>query len=580
MKIRGATKRAARGNNQGGEVISNHFSLTKEVIVEGRGSIKPTTPGITKQGSSMYNRISFPGKCHFSWFFFFFLFSFVSLASGQSVLYVKDGSALDNRQGLSAAGAGDVNGDGRADFIVGAPYADPGGIFAAGLALVYSGATGATLYQINGGVASGFLGLSVAGAGDVNGDGKADFMVGTQSQALVYSGASGALLYQKNGGPAVAGAGDVNADGKSDFIVGASGADPGGIADAGSAYVYSGATGALLYQKNGVAAGDALGNAVAGVGDVDGDGRPDFIVGAQSADGGGIFNVGSAFVYSGASGALLYQKNGANGLDNFGSSVAGAGDLNGDGRADFIVGARFADAGGLVNVGSAFVYSGATGGLLYQKNGSVAGDNFGRSVGGAGDVDGDGRPDFMVGASGASPGGLTNAGSAFLYSGAAGGLLFQKNGLAGEQLGYSVAVAGDVSGDGKADFLIGVPYADPAGNFDAGSALVYSMVATDVPGGSRNRPTEFQLSQNYPNPFNPTTTIRYYLPKAQKVTLEIFNLLGQHLKVLVDGDEAAGEHSLTWDGTDEKGVALPSGIYFYRLRGKELSEMKQMTYLK
>ncbi|MGH8003719.1 MAG: FlgD immunoglobulin-like domain containing protein, partial [Limisphaerales bacterium] len=487
----------------------------------------------------------------------------------------------DSRLGFSVAGAGDVNGDGRADFIVGAPYADPAGVFNAGSASVFSGADGALLYQINGAVASNLLGAGVAGAGDLNGDGRADFLIGSLSQAFAYSGANGTLLYQKGGGPAVAGAGDVNGDGSADFIVGAPYADPGGLVDAGSAYLFSGATGALLYQKNGVAAADNLGNAVAGVGDGDGDGRADFIVGAQGADPGGLFNAGSAFVYSGASGALLYQKNGAAIVDLLGSSVAGAGDVNGDGRADFIVGARLADVGGLVDAGSALVYSGATGALLYQKNGSAVGQGLGRSVSGGGDLDGDGRADFILGASDADPAGLTDAGSAWVYSGATGGLLYQKNGTtAYDNLGSSVALAGDVSGDGKADFLIGVPFADPQNLFDAGSALVYGLAVTDVPGERGNRPVAFELSQNYPNPFNPATTIRYYLFKRGNVTLEIFNLIGQRVRTLIAGEQPAGEHALIWDATDQRGVALASGVYFYRLTGKDFSETKPMIYLK
>ena len=440
------------------------------------------------------------------------------------------------------------------------------------------------LFEKDGAALDHRLGFSVCGVGDVNGDGRSDFIIGTLSQAVVYSGATGGILYQKGAsggslGASVGGVGDVNGDGRADFIVGAPGADPGGITDAGSAFVYSGATGALLYQKNGAAMGDAFGNAVAGVGDVDGDGRPDFIVGSQSADNGGSLNVGGAFVYSGATGALLYSKYGALGLDNFGSSVSGSGDVNGDGRADFIVGARYAD-GGVVNTGSAFVYSGTTGALLYQKSGTFSGDNFGRSVSGAGDVDGDGRADFVVGASGADPGGLLDAGSAFVYSGATGGLLFQKNGLVGEQLGYSVSVTGDISGDGRADFIVGVPFADPQSLFDAGSALVYGFSNTDVPEGKKNRPVEFNLSQNYPNPFNPTTTIRYYLSRSEKITLEIFNIAGQRVRVFENGHTSAGEHFFTWDATDEKGASLPSGVYFYRLRGKETSESKQMVYLK
>jgi hypothetical protein len=154
----------------------------------------------------------------------------------------------------------------------------------------------------------------------------------------------------------VAGAGDVNGDGKADFIVGAAGVDSAGFFDVGSVYVYSGATGTLLFQKNGAAAYDNFGHSVAGAGDVDGNGRSDFIIGAPSNNSAFADEAGSAYVYSGATGALLFQKNGAAG-DLLGNSVAGGGDVNGDGRADFIVGAFFADPGGLVDAGSAFIYS-------------------------------------------------------------------------------------------------------------------------------------------------------------------------------------------------------------------------------
>ncbi|MCI0406143.1 MAG: integrin alpha [candidate division Zixibacteria bacterium] len=108
-----------------------------------------------------------------------------------------------------------------------------------------------------------------------------------------------------------------------------------------------------LYQKDGAAINDVLGISVAVVGDVNGDGKADFIIGAP----GTVGYTGSAYVYSGASGALLYQKNGAAVNDFLGNSVAGAGDVNGDGKADFIIGAHLADPGGLVNAGSAYVIS-------------------------------------------------------------------------------------------------------------------------------------------------------------------------------------------------------------------------------
>ena len=177
-------------------------------------------------------------------------------------------------------------------------------------------------------------------------------------------------------------AGDVNGDGKSDFIVGAPYADPGGRADAGSAYVYSGADGSILYQRDGGAAYDNFGLSVSTAGDVNGDGKDDFIVGAHQADPGGRDRAGSAYVYSGADGSLLYQRNGGAAYDNFGLSVSTAGDANGDGKDDFIVGAILANPGGKGDAGSAYVYSGADGALLDQRDGEAANDQFGYSVGG------------------------------------------------------------------------------------------------------------------------------------------------------------------------------------------------------
>lgn len=401
------------------------------------------------------------------------------------MLYQKSGAAVNDLFGYSVAGAGDVDGDRRADFIVGALYASPGGLYAAGSAYVYSGATGDLLYQLNGSSSGAWFGRSMGNAGDVDGDGKDDFIVGATGSAsiqagsaYVYSGATGTLIYQINGtagdmlGLSVAGVGDVDGDGKADFIIGAPNAEPGGFSSSGSAYVYSGATGGLLYQFNGIADSMFFGYPAVGVGDVDADGRPDFIVGAIGASPSGLTDAGSVYVYSGVNGSLIYQKDGSAPGDQFGYSVDGVGDLDGDSKSDFMVGAPFADPNEVNLAGSVFVYSGATGGLLFQKNGAAVDDHLGWRVAGSGDIEGDGKPDFMIGAPLAHSGGFRWAGSAFIYSGATGDLLFRKVGSAGDYMGNSVAGTGDVNGDGRSDFIIGAPFADPGGLTNSGSAFV------------------------------------------------------------------------------------------------------------
>lgn len=229
---------------------------------------------------------------------------------------------------------------------------------------------------------------------------------------------------------------------------------------------------------------------MAGTGDVNGDGRPDFIIGSPWTDVGGPEwpDDGSAYVYSGATGTLLYQKNGSSfQIMDFGSSVAGAGDVNGDGRSDFIVGApRSNPPGAFGAAGSAFVYSGATGNLIYQINGFSQQEQLGWLVAGAGDVNADGRDDFMIGTplEYLPPDGEYVYGTTVLYSGLNGAPLFRKDGT-----GHSGSGTGDVSGDGKADFI----FSGPSGTFVYGFPLPCPYAKGDMNGDGNLSPADVAL---------------------------------------------------------------------------------------
>ncbi|NQU16529.1 MAG: FG-GAP repeat protein [Candidatus Saganbacteria bacterium] len=383
--------------------------------------------------------------------------TFTSKAYSASVLYQYDGGSGDSLGYVSSAG--DVNSDGKSDFIIGASKTDPGGKTNAGSAYLYSGADGSLIYQKDGENANDSYGVTSDGGKDVNADGIPDFIIGSlginngTGRAYVYSGADGALLFTKDGQAAkdyfgrVLILGDLNNDGYAEFGAAAPYADPGGVSAAGSAYVYSGKDGTLLYQKDGEAASDMLGNENDSLEDLNGDNVPDYIVGASGADPGGISAAGSAYVYSGADASLIYRKDGSVVNQRFGTYLSSAGDVNADGSGDFMIGDSNINTG---IKGTVMLYSGKDGSLLYQKSGTEDYEFFGRALASAGDVNGDGFDDFLIGAMNPDW-----SGSAYIYSGKDGSLLFQKDGAIGDLLGISISSAGDVNGDGKPDFIIG-----------------------------------------------------------------------------------------------------------------------------
>jgi hypothetical protein len=401
-----------------------------------------------------------------------------------------DGIDRQDFSGFSVSGAGDVNGDGLADLIVGAYRADPGGDGYAGESYVVFGKAGSTPVD-----------LANLGSGGFRIDGIDIF---------------------DSSGRSVSGAGDVNGDGLADLIIGASSAAPGDDSYAGESYVVFGranstsvdlaALGTGGFRIDGIDAGDRSGFSVSGAGDVNGDGLADLIVGARYADPGGDSDAGESYVVFGkanstsvdlaALGTGGFRIDGIDASDFSGTSVSGAGDVNGDGLADLIVGADNAAPGGDRYAGESYVVFGkadstpvdlaALGSGGFRIDGIDASDYSGRSVSGAGDVNGDGLADLIVGAFNADPGGDSDAGESYVVFGKAssapvdlaalGSGGFRIDGIdANDRSGFSVSGAGDVNGDGLADLIIGAPLADPVGDSQAGESYVVFGKANSTP---------------------------------------------------------------------------------------------------
>ncbi len=363
--------------------------------------------------------------------------------------------------GYVVASAGDVNDDGYDDVIVGMNDND-------GTAYVYHGsASGLSANEDwSDAAANGdWFGSSVASAGDINKDGYADVVIGapgtdgSKGKAYAYYGSSTGLsdtadwalsnpsLY--NGfGISVSGAGDVNNDGYDDVVIA-------GEYYTGFAYLYLGSASGLATTASWTASASSeasyLGTAIASAGDVNKDGYDDVIVGAKGYG----TDQGIVYVYLGGSGGLSATASwtimGEGNNDFFGCSVASAGDVNGDGYDDVIVGASLINS----DKGKAYVYYGSASGLSNSPDWVVDGENaydrFGHSVASAGDVNGDGYDDVIVGAKNYTFS-TSSKGKAYLYLGSESGLsttatwTIEGTSSSGN-LGNSVAAAGNVNGD-------------------------------------------------------------------------------------------------------------------------------------
>ena len=447
--------------------------------------------------------------------------------------FVIQGDTTLDQAGWSVSSAGDINGDGFADLIVGAPLGDDGGSNAGESYVVF-------------GRAGGF--------GTVDGTGRTviDLTSLAPSQGFIIQGD----LANDNAGTSVSSAGDINGDGFADLIVGGPFGDDGGT-DAGEAYVVFGhaggfgtvdATGRSVIDLTNVASSfapsigfiiqgdtafDQAGFSVSSAGDVNGDGFADLIVGANGGDDGGS-SAGEAYVVFGHAGgfgtvdatgrSVIDLTNVASSFttakgfiiqgdvsgDQAGFSVSSAGDVNGDGFADLIVGAPLGDDGG-TDAGETYVIFGRASGFGtvdgsgravidltsltpaqgFIIQGDLASDQSAISISSAGDVNGDGFADLLVGAPGNDLSGSAAGATYLLYGHASGFGTVNGTGrsvidltnlplssgftilgdTAGDQAGSSVSAAGDVNRDGFADLIVGAQTGDDGGS-NAGEAYV------------------------------------------------------------------------------------------------------------
>jgi hypothetical protein len=459
--------------------------------------------------------------------------------------FILKGIDTSDFSGTPVSDAGDVNGDQIDDLIIGATSADPGDRSRAGESYVVFGRT------------TGF---------------PATFELRSLLPALGGDGGEGFILRGidfYDYAASVSSAGDVNGDGIDDLVIGARGGDPNGQREAGETYLVFGRTtgfpaafelgnlhpalggdGSEGFILRGIDPDDYAGNPAGGAGDVNGDGIDDLIIGAI-ADPNGQRNAGESYVVFGRTTGFpatfelrsLHPAAGGDGSEGFilrgidafdvsGSSVDGAGDVNGDGIDDLIIGAASADPNGQSLAGESYVVFGRTGGFpavfdlasLDPPSGGDGSEGFilegidpndysGRSVSRAGDVNGDGIDDLLIGAAYADPNGRFGAGESYVVfgrttafpakfelgvldpgSGGDGSEGFVLNGIGDNENDYSgasVSGASDVNGDGLDDLIIGAPSADPHGQSHAGESYV-------VFGRSTGFPPAFELGSLHP----------------------------------------------------------------------------------
>jgi hypothetical protein len=414
--------------------------------------------------------------------------------------WTTESNQAEAKYGHSVSTAGDVNGDGYDDVIVGAPFYDNGQTDE-GLAYAFYGSelglSSTPDWVVENDNTNGNFGISVSNAGDVNGDGFDDVIVGAGyfnavGRAFVYFGSSSGLSTlpdwtAENGqagsqfGQSVSTAGDVNGDGYADVVIGSFAFDN-GQTNEGRIYVYHGSSSGLsttpAFTDEGNYANGWLGRSVSNAGDINGDGYDDVIVGGPGEPGFGAN--GRVRVYFGSETGLTLDYWSASTTNGFGTSVNTGGDIDGDGYDEVIVGFPFLDNGG-TDAGGAYFYWGSPEGISTTRPytlivGNQAGAEFGYAVSSAGDVNNDGYSDVVIGAIKYDHDHV-NEGHAFVYLGSSSGIsttasMVLESDNVESKFGAAVDSAGDVNGNGFDSVIIGA-YTFTNGQANEGAAFIY-----------------------------------------------------------------------------------------------------------
>lgn len=482
------------------------------------------------------------------------------------------------------AGVGDVNADGFDDLLVGAT----GGNYAK---LYFGGSSFDTLNYIKLTPDQGFTyGASVAGGGDLNGDGYADFIVGAPQSSVfepvwlgnagkvfVYLGAAQVdtipyMVLNGQGwyydfGRSLAFAGDVNNDGYDDIIIGAPMDD---IDGRGRAYIYCGGADMDDIEDvfmEGEAGADAFGGSVSGAGDVNKDGFDDVLIGATQW--GAVEPIGKAYLVYGGNeigleNATIFTDSSA---VYFGLQVAGLGDVNGNGDSDFIIS----------SLKNAYLYLGINTRVVIHSEPAMGFGGY-VNVAGGGDINNDGLHDFVIGNSNYINENDIMVGLVWGYFGDASIDTLHDFSLEGETKWSNFsrnATIVDINEDGFSEVVVGT-LDFPDSESSIGKVYIFSYdfeEKIEVENG--HNPTHLSLFQNYPNPFNSRTKINFLVDRSEKLQLAIYSTHGQLIETLIDHWMDAGSHSVTWDARQ-----LASGVYVCRLSTEKYSDTIKILLVK